>query len=198
MSCVHGSTMRLPVNEKKTKPIPAFPGYHITEDGEVFSSKYSIHVKGMAGTITRFDGPLHPIKPFLDGRYWQIKLRNKGKRSTILVHKLVLETFCGPRPKGMVARHLDGNKNNNNISNLAWGTNRQNQLDRFDHGTASIGSKNVTAKLKEADVSFIRTLKQKPWSRESAILQRELSERFSVTKRTVRDIWTGTSWGWMQ
>jgi len=50
------------------------------------------------------------------------------------IHRLVLETFIGKRPKGMVCRHLDGNSCNNKLSNLKWGTQKENIADAFKHG----------------------------------------------------------------
>lgn len=55
---------------------------------------------------------------------------------TTRVHVLVLEAFDRPRPKGAVCRHLDGNPINNHLSNLAWGTHKENTEDRKRHGRA--------------------------------------------------------------
>jgi predicted transcriptional regulator len=52
------------------------------------------------------------------------------------VHRAVLTAFRGPYPgKGFEARHLDGNKQNNRLGNLAWGTRRENADDRIRHGS---------------------------------------------------------------
>lgn len=37
------------------------------------------------------------------------------------VGELVLETFVGPKPKGMKCIHLDGDLENNRLDNLVWG-----------------------------------------------------------------------------
>jgi HNH endonuclease len=60
-----------------------------------------------------------------------LTVRLNGK--TAAVHQLVLKTFRGPRPDGMVACHDDGRKTNNALTNLAWGTPSSNQLDRYRH-----------------------------------------------------------------
>ena len=54
---------------------------------------------------------------------------------TRLVHRLVLEAFVGPRPEGMVARHLNGDPGDNRLENLAWGTQSENNYDKVRHGT---------------------------------------------------------------
>lgn len=50
------------------------------------------------------------------------------------IHRLVLEAFVGPCPDGMEALHSDGNKTNNNVDNLRWGTPSENNRDIVKHG----------------------------------------------------------------
>lgn len=63
--------------------------------------------------------------------------RGGEPRRKRLVHQLVLEAFGGPRPEGMIARHLDDNPDNNHASNLAWGTYSDNLYDAIRNGTHS-------------------------------------------------------------
>jgi hypothetical protein len=58
-----------------------------------------------------------------------------AKSETRLVHRLVVEAFTGPAPSPahIDIRHLDGNKQNNHILNLAWGTRSENMKDVFAH-----------------------------------------------------------------
>ena len=37
-------------------------------------------------------------------------------------------------PKGYIIDHIDANKTNNNVSNLEWCNNSENQLHAFKHG----------------------------------------------------------------
>src|SRR5699024_9822191 len=51
------------------------------------------------------------------------------------VHSLVAESFIGARPEGMEVCHSDGNKTNNHVANLRFGTSSDNELDKVRHGT---------------------------------------------------------------
>jgi hypothetical protein len=81
---------------------------------------------------------------------------NCGRHSTPRqqkVHQLVAAAFLGPRPHGFVTRHLDGNKLNNAIGNLAYGTRLDNRRDAARHGTMEhAGEGNPRAKLTTAKV----------------------------------------------
>lgn len=62
--------------------------------------------------------------------YAVVSLSTKGKSYLRSVHRLVLETFVGPRPNNMEARHLDSIRCNPRLSNLEWGTTKENAEDR--------------------------------------------------------------------
>ena len=55
-------------------------------------------------------------------------------QKTRLVAELVLTAFCGPRPKGKIACHDDGNCRNNYLTNLGWDTPQKNGKDMIRHG----------------------------------------------------------------
>jgi hypothetical protein len=66
--------------------------------------------------------------------YHQLTLSRDGKRKNVFVHMAVAEAFHGPRPDGLVVRHLDGNPSNNSATNLRYGTPSENARDRIAHG----------------------------------------------------------------
>jgi hypothetical protein len=51
------------------------------------------------------------------------------------VHTLVMAAFVGPPPKGMEVRHLNGDRSDSRLSNLAYGTRSENIYDLVKHGT---------------------------------------------------------------
>lgn len=84
--------------------------------------------------------------------YLVVTLSVDGKHYTRTVHKLVAEAFIGKRDKDEVVRHLDGNPKNNRISNLSYGSQKQNMRDAITHGTVERGEKRYNAKLSNEDI----------------------------------------------
>lgn len=76
-----------------------------------------------------------------------VTLRASGKKRHS-VHVLVAEAFFGPRPTGMVVRHLNGDASDNRPSNLAYGTQSDNIADCFRHGTKTARSKPVLREMR--------------------------------------------------
>lgn len=62
------------------------------------------------------------------------------KKANRLVHSLVLETFVGPRPTGMVACHVDSDRFNNRLDNLRWDTYASNYRDAMELGRRSFSA----------------------------------------------------------
>lgn len=112
-------------------------------------------------------------------------------RVTRKIHRLVLETFVGPCPKGMACRHLDGNPSNNNLSNLCWGTYRENWEDKVRHGRDNVGHNNGEvngrSKLTEDDVREIRRTYRKG-------LGGQMGRKYGVDRVTIRAVAIGKLW----
>lgn len=84
-----------------------------------------------------------------------------GYRGSVRVHVLVATAFHGPRPIGMVCRHLNDIKTDNRACNLAWGTVAENNRDAVLNGRAvpprpSPGELQPRAKLTNSQASEIR------------------------------------------
>ena len=113
--------------------------------------------------------------------YPAVNLSRDGKRHLFCVHRLVLEAFVGPRPHNYVACHYDGNKLNNNLSNLRWDTRKANRRDM-------IGQGNYGMKLKEEDVVKIIT------AYSSGETQSSIAKRFGIHQTNVSKIVIGRIW----
>ena len=101
------------------------------------------------------------------------------------VHRAVLEAFVGPAPEGNVARHLNGDKLDNRLRNLCWGTVRENIADIAAHGRKAVGRENGNARLTEEIVRDIRS------SSEPGIV---LARRYRVANRTITSVRRRETW----
>ncbi len=66
--------------------------------------------------------------------YQMVTLWKDIKQHGLAVHRIVLESFVGPRPDGMVTRHLNGDHRDNRLCNLVYGTQSENMYDKVRHG----------------------------------------------------------------
>lgn len=109
-------------------PIVGWPDYHVSSFGRVKSTKHGRQLIRKTGVTQQ--------------RYHNVTLvRSPHERKAFYVHRLVLEAFVGPCPIGEECRHLDGDKNNNRLDNLAWGTRLENAQDGIRHGTTPSGDR---------------------------------------------------------
>lgn len=113
------------------RPCPGIPGYSVTADGRVLT-----HLRRHGSRVAIDPSYRYELRPSVANKgYLYVSVRlSTGRRPKRYVHALVLEAFVGPRPRGGVARHLDGNPKNNTLGNLAWGTVLENAADRQGHG----------------------------------------------------------------
>ena len=84
------------------------------------------------------------LKQSISNSYLSVKLARAGVLKTMYTHELVLMAFEGVRPDvggRCEIRHLDGNKMNNMLSNLKYGTVKENQADRKLHSQGLIAVK---------------------------------------------------------
>lgn len=141
--------------------------------------------------------PGKELKPYLNKKtgYLCVTLSKNGKETGFPIHRLVLEAFIGPCPPGMECRHFpDRTKTNNRLSNLQWGTVKENAEDRIIHGTTKNrkdystvprGETHPFAKLSDADVETIRKeMAENPYRGQG----RALAKRFHVSEATICDI----------
>lgn len=90
--------------------------------------------------------------------YRRVSIRINGKYHNVEVHRLIAGAFLGKRPEHLETAHLDGDKENNSASNLAYVSAKENEAMKFGHGTALVGERGVSAKLSNADVAEIRRI----------------------------------------
>jgi len=114
------------------KPVYGYEGiYEVSSHGRVRSVDRTVTYSG--GRVRRLKGKVRRTPLNQDG-YQVVKLCIHGKCQTRYVHSLVAESFIGARPEGMEVCHSDGNKTNNHVANLRFGTSSDNELDKVRHG----------------------------------------------------------------
>jgi len=149
------------------------------------------------GRIRRFwpnsDHGYKMLNPWVDRKtgYKRVDLCINKKKDVRRVHQLMLETFVCPRQPLMEGRHLDGNRQNNHLNNLRWGTKSENQQDRKVHGTNNRGIGN--AKLTVDQVREIKRLLQC-----GGKTHKRIAEMFGVKRSAITDINTGKRWGYVK
>lgn len=124
-------------NLSELKGFENFEGYTISEDGSVFSFKETIR-DSSTGQIVGTGITKQPIaiKGSVDSKgYRYIDIKDKeGKRKCPKVHRLVALAFLENKDSKPQINHIDGVKLNNNVDNLEWVTNSENQLHAYKLG----------------------------------------------------------------
>jgi hypothetical protein len=135
-------------DSKDTTPVEyreviAYEGIKVGSDGSVWSCLVQFRRFSRRGGFGVCRGEWHRLAVHPDRKgYMVVKIKRNRRVKGEKVHRLVLEAFVGPRPPGMECRHLDGNKANNSLANLCWGTSKENTADSRRHGTISHKSVN--------------------------------------------------------
>ena len=128
------------------------PGYEVTRDGRVYSTASNWRGYGTRELAQHADSDGYP----------SVRLTQNGRRQRVAVHRLVAIVHLGPAPSAAhEVRHLNGDKSDNRVENLAWGTRKQNAADRARHGRTSRGevhSAAVRRGLPEVSVALGRPL----------------------------------------
>ena len=135
------------------------------------------------------------------GRVWS-KISNKYLKPTLAdsgylilgsglgsVHRLVVSTFLGEIPKGLVVNHLDGDKQHNDIANLEITTYSENLRHAFRLGLAcNKGSRNSQSKVCEEDILEMYKLFLAGFNNKS------VAEKYGLHDRYVSLIRHGKRW----
>lgn len=112
-------------------------------------------------------------------------LRNGyGSYNNSYAHRHVYQMAVGPIPDGLLIRHLCGNKRCVNPAHLEPGTYAENAADRNTLGEQRHGDEVVTAKLSNADATYILT-------NPDGLKGVELAKRFGVSDALVSLIRSG-------
>ena len=108
--------------------IEGFPNYLIYPDGTVYNQKYDRFLKASLG----------------NHGYLCLNLRKNNKTYLKSIHRLVGQAFI-PNPNGKPQiDHIDRDKSNNNVENLRWATDSENQQNTGVKCTNKLGIKYIS------------------------------------------------------
>jgi hypothetical protein len=121
--------------EERWLAVEGWPGYDVSDYGRVRTWWRWRHM-GRNGLEWLRDG-MPSILPSWNVPYPMVNLkRQDGARQSAYIHLLVLEAFVGPRPtpRHQACHSPDPDKANVRLSNLRWGSQSENNIDRLQHG----------------------------------------------------------------
>lgn len=137
------------------RAVPGYEGvYEVSNMGRVRSLLRRVDAEGVTG------GPRHyksrVLRPGVVRGYESVRLSTQEGYASFKVHTLVLLAFKGPKPHGLVCRHLNGVKRDNRPENLEWGTHAENGEDAVRLGEKPRGENHHNAKLTDEQAAGFR------------------------------------------
>lgn len=126
-------------------------------------------------------------------RYYSIGLFKQGARKTFRIHRLVAQAFVDNPENNNEVNHKDGDKTNNNASNLEYVTHKMNSIHAKENNLSCKGSRCGSAKLSEYDVLYIKDRLKKY----KHGMYADLAKKYNVCIQTICSIKTGESWAWL-
>lgn len=175
------------------KPIKGYEGlYEISNCGRVkgIDRKTRVIRKGHSQEMrvpekifTGYKGKTH---------YCQVALYKDGIKKHMQVHRLVAEAFIPNPDNKRQVNHIDGNKQNNIVTNLEWVTPSENILHSFKTGlNPCSGEKNFQAKLTKEQVTEIKRVYKKGDKKYGS---RPLARLYGVKHSSIYAITHGLTW----
>lgn len=152
---------------EKWAEIPGYSGYEASTHGNVRSANGALST----GQNPRCDRE-------------QVTLWNQGEPRTWFIHALVLMAWRGLPSEGQEARHRNGDKGDNRLANLLWGTRSENQQDKVRHG--AIGGPQKLTREQTVEIRHARA---------KGATQQSVADRFGVSRSLVSMIESGDVWG---
>ena len=161
----------------KSVKINGYDDYFVFETGQILSFKNKNKASFLTPVINK-------------SGYCYVTLTHNGKSKSKALHRIVAENLIdNPQNKPQV-NHLDGDKENNHVSNLYWCTASENTRHAINTGlyVGVRGEENNLSKLKEYQVIEIRKMA------EDGIDKKVISEKFKIHVATVTAIVKRKRW----
>jgi hypothetical protein len=160
------------------KPIPQRVNYEASDTGLIRS--VGMTARGRYGSMRQLKDKILKPKVAWNGRLVLNLRRVEGLPAYPLVHRLVAQTWI-PNPDNLPEiNHIDGNPQNNHISNLEWCTHQQNH----QHRVRTLGIDNLTSRTKLTPAQKVQIMA-------STGSNSQIAKRFGVSASRVSQIKNG-------
>jgi len=161
------------------RQVPGYPDYEVSDWGRVRSWKRS------AKNIP----PPRVLTPKRLNSYGHrfFETWEAGRRQKHSIHRMVLTLFCREPVGNELALHINGIPDDNHVSNLYWGSHKNNSRDMVQAGHSQRGEKNVKAILSKRDVELIDRMLL-------YLTQDQIADIFGVSQPTIATITGGRNW----
>ena len=167
--------------------IPGLPGYYVTKSGKVYSRR----------TTRGYSDKYHLMKPYIQRhkRYsnsnYTLTVTVQIGRKPRKVHRLVALAYIpNPENKPQVC-HKDNNRLNNHVSNLYWGTNKENHEQMTRDGRSRKGRIQLSCRGEKNPMSKLSNSQRKEIIHKysNGISSRKLAQEYGVTHTLILGIW---------
>lgn len=176
------------------KPIPGYEGvYEVSDLGRVKSlERITAYSDGRKQWILKE----RVLRPGLSGPgYPSVVLYKNKVGRTHMCHQLVALAFLGERAPSMEVCHYDGDFANSKLSNLRYGSSKDNKDDQRRHGTRLKGSRVGSSVLLEEDIPKIREMANRfTSSHKYEFGYLNIGVMFGVSEGTIRNVVRGKTW----
>jgi DNA-binding transcriptional regulator YiaG len=175
--------------------------YEVWKDVVGFEGFYQVSNKGRVKSLNRYTNhnyggqalkksKILKIQNYKNG-YTYVHLMNLSYHKKVKIHRAVAEAFI-PNPENKeTVNHIDGDKSNNDISNLEWATwtenNNHARINKLN--IPAVGEKIFQSKLKTCQVKEIIQIKK-----EQKISNAKIAKMYNVSSETIRSIVSRKSW----
>ncbi|MEK6880973.1 MAG: HNH endonuclease signature motif containing protein [Nanoarchaeota archaeon] len=165
------------------RPILNFPDYFAGSDGYIYSRKSRSKIKKET---------FKKLKCGMTGaNYYMVVLCKDNKHYSKDVHKLICESFHGPRTsKNFTVSHINSNNLDNRVENLCWETYQDNFKRTLNHGTDDCGVRNSRALIKDETI----VIKIKELLQSKQYTHKQIGEMFGLTRLLITKINLGISY----
>lgn len=167
------------------KVVPGYEGYAITPKGRVFSCRKWNNDKSDGVRVRE----IHPsYKPTIGRVTVSLTVGNQF-RSLYLSRVLGITHLPSPRPDQFLIRHLNDDKLDDRLENLAWGSDQENKDDAVRNGKVRHGEDHGNAVLTNVEAVEIVRLRT-----EEGMTYAKIAERLSVSQFVVYNVCRGKSY----